>query len=414
MPAFFQKRPDPWTILSEKLEVAKTMLPGRDLEAALAEILEARHPKTGHLLLGITGYGTPIINTFRKMGLIESLIDQICIRLESGSFDDRIVMELSYLINYYFRQCMSGERQRSPLKESSWTFLLASKACFPTNPYLNAAAAHASCLIHPEKSLGYLRTMRSLNSQQSPKGWRESPSMLLILPGPGKCGTTSLYEYLVANYRLLSYPCKEMDYWDIYLHHGLSLDWYLSHFADIQAGPSGLTRTWIECSPSTFGCSQTVAEAFEHHWLRDRVRVLLTIRDPIDRVMSMISHDIRCGILQQHEAESRVEHMLREAIAGEIITYPNYLQESRYEFFAEPWFSCFGKERVSVLPLEKAGSESVDRIMMGYGLRKTGRASAYPFSNAESSRRSPICGEAMTLALVDFFAPTYAWMQSVA
>jgi hypothetical protein len=91
MPAFFQKRPDPWTILSEKLEVAKTMLPGRDLEEALAEILEARHPNTGRLLLGITGYGTPIINTFRKMGLIESLIDQICIRLESGSFDDRLI-----------------------------------------------------------------------------------------------------------------------------------------------------------------------------------------------------------------------------------------------------------------------------------------------------------------------------------
>lgn len=414
MPAFFQKRPDPWTILSEKLEVAKTMVPGRDLDEALAEILEARHPKSGQLLLGLAGYGIPIINTCRQLGLVESLIDQICIRLESASFDDRIVTELSYLINYYFRQCITGERQRSLLKESSWSCLLASKACFPANPYLNAAAAHASCLVHPEKSFAYLRTMRSLIGRQKPKTWREPPAMLLILPGPGKCGTTSLYEYLVANYRILSYPCKEMDYWDVYLQHGLSLDWYLSHFADIQAGPAGLSRTWIECSPSTFGCSQTVAQAFENHWLRDRVRVLLTIRDPIDRVMSMISHDIRCGILEQQEAESRVEHMLGEALAGEIITYPNYLQESRYELFAEPWFSCFGKERVSVLPIEKAGSEAVDRIMTGYGIRKSGRSSKYPFSNAESSRRRPICGEAMTRALVDFFAPTYDWMQSVA
>jgi hypothetical protein len=62
--------------------------------------------------------------------------------------------------------------------------------------------------------------------------------------------------------------------------------------------------------------------------------VLLTIRDPIDRVMSMISHDIRCGTLQQHEAEGRIDVMLSEGLAGEIITYPNYLQESRYELFA--------------------------------------------------------------------------------
>jgi hypothetical protein len=414
MPALFQKRPDPWTTLSEQLEVAKTMAPGRARDEALAEIMEARHPKTGQLLLGLSGYGTPIIKTCRELGLVERLIDQICIRLESGSFDDRIVTELSYLINYYFRQCMSGQRQRNPLKESSWACLLASKACFPINPYLNAAAAHAACLIHPEKSLAYLRTMRSLIGQQRPKGWRESPSMLLILPGPGKCGTTSLYEYLVANYRLLSYPCKEMDYWDVYRHHGLSLDWYLSHFADIEAGPAGLTRTWIECSPSTFGCSQMVAEGFAHHWLRDRVRVLLTIRDPIDRVMSMISHDILNGILPEHEVESRIDVMLREGLAGEILTYPNYLQESRYELFAGPWFSCFGKERVSVLPIEQAGSEAVDRIMTGYGIRKSGRSSTYPFSNAESSRRRPLFGEAMTRSLVDFFAPTYAWMQSVA
>jgi hypothetical protein len=412
--ALFRKSPDPWTVLSEKLEAAKTMVPGEDLKGAFAEILEARHPKTGKLLLGIAGYGSTIVSTFRKMGLVESLIDQICIRLESDSFDNEIVTHLSYLINYYFRQCMSGERQRSPLKESAWATSLASNAYFASNPYLSAVAAHASCLVYPEKSFAYLRTMRSLISRQRPKARREPPAMLLILPGPGKCGTTSLYEYLVANYRILSYPCKEMDYWDVYLQNGLSLDWYLSHFADIQAGPAGLSRTWIECSPSTFGCSQTVAQAFEHHWLRDRVRVLLTIRDPIDRVMSMISHDIRCGILEQQEAESRVEHMLGEALAGEIITYPNYLQESRYELFAEPWFSCFGKERVSVLPIEKAGSEAVDRIMTGYGIRKSGRSSKYPFSNAESSRRRPICGEAMTRALVDFFAPTYDWMQSVA
>ncbi|MEB3194446.1 MAG: hypothetical protein VKO19_04915 [Cyanobacteriota bacterium] len=413
MLALFQKKPDPWTVLSEKLEAAKTMVPGRDLDRVLSEILEARHPKTGKLLLGIAGYGTPIINTCRQLGLVEDLLDQFCIRLESDSFDNAIVTQLSYLINYYFRQCLSGERQRSLLKESSWACLLASKSCFPSNPYLNAAAAHSACLIHPEKSLAYLRTMRALIAQQRPTGWRESPPMLLILPGPGKCGTTSLYEYLVANYRILSYPCKEMDYWDVYLQHGLSLDWYLSHFADIQAGPAGLSRTWIECSPSTFGCSQVVAKAFEHHWLRDRVRVLLTIRDPIDRVKSMISHDIRCGIFQQDEAESRVQDMLREALAGKIITYPNYLQESRYELFAEPWFSCFGKERVSVLPLEQAGSGAVDRIMAGYGIRKSGRSSTYPFSNAESSRRRSIWSDAMTSALVDFFSPTYAWMQSV-
>ena len=389
------------------------MTPGCDREELLANILESRIPKTGQLLLGVNGYGSSIINTLRNMGLIEMLIDQICTRLESGSFDDEIVAQLSYLINYYFRQCLSGERQRSPLKESSWTCLLASKACFSSNPSLNAVAAHSSCLVNPENSFHYLSRMRSLISQQKPKARRTSEPMLLILPGPGKCGTTSLYQYLVANYRLLSYPCKEMDYWDVYLHHGLAFEWYLSHFADAQAGSGGLARTWIDCSPSTFGCSQTVAQAFEHHWLKDRVRVLITIRDPIDRLMSMISHDIRCGILQQDEAPARIEAMLGECLSGLIITHPNYLQESRYELFAEPWFSCFGRERVFVLPLERAGSELVDRIMSGYGIRKSSSASTYPFSNAESSRRIPICGDEMLRTLADFYAPTYAWIKSV-
>lgn len=415
MPADFHSSPDPWTSLCNKLELAKMTARGSESNEILVDIFEARHPQTRQLLLGITGYGTPIINVFREMGLIETLIDQICIRLECGSFDDRIVTELSFLINCYFRQCLTGERQRNLLKESSWSCLLASKTCFPTNSYLNAAAAHASCLIDPEASLGYLRTMRSLVSRQVPKAWREPPAMLLILPGPGKCGTTSLNEYLVSNYRVLSYPCKELDYWDVYLRHGLSLDWYLSHFADIQAGLGGFTRTWIECSPSTFGCSQTVAQAFEHHWLKERIRVLITIRDPIERVMSMVSHDIRCGILQQHETEDRIEAMLGECLAGEIInTHPNYLQESRYELFAENWFTCFGKQHVSVLPLERAGSEVVDRIMAGYGIRKRGRASTtYPVINANPTRCVPICDEQMMRALEDFYAPTYAWMNSV-
>src|SRR5262245_25916191 len=56
--------------------------------------------------------------------------------------------------------------------------------------------------------------------------WRSQPHFIII--GAGKCGTTSLYRYLVQHPSIDAASAKEVHYFDH--NYRLGRDWYLAHF----------------------------------------------------------------------------------------------------------------------------------------------------------------------------------------
>jgi len=128
--------------------------------------------------------------------------------------------------------------------------------------------------------------------------WRMPTSGSRILPdfliiGGQKCGTTSLY------YNLVSHPCvipslfKEIRYFDINYRKGEY--WYRAHFPskqgmDLAGGSQGDRVVTGEASPSYIFNPHAPRRIKE---LLPDVRLILMLRNPVDRAYSHYYHSVR-------------------------------------------------------------------------------------------------------------------------
>jgi hypothetical protein len=134
---------------------------------------------------------------------------------------------------------------------------------------------------------------------------RVLPHFLII--GAQRAGTTSLYYHLVGHPQVRAATSKEVYYFDF--HWRRSLWWYRSHFplAGTTEGGSGSDRRRItgEASPSYLFCPPVAPRVA----LRlPEVKLIVLLRNPVDRAYSQYWHEIRSG---------RESCSFREAIARE-------------------------------------------------------------------------------------------------
>ena len=195
------------------------------------------------------------------------------------------------------------------------------------------------------------------------------PEFLII--GAAKCGTTSLYNYLIQHPQILPSSKKEVHYFDYYHHKGLG--WYRSHFAtnsEVEKARQQLnnshgerSRTIItgESTPYYFAHPLSPERAFQ---LLPNAKLLCMLRNPIDRAISSYHNQVRLGIEKLKTFEEAVEQET-ERIKGHEERLRNnpsyssyehkyfaYLRRSEYDYQIESWLKFFPREQLLVINSE--------------------------------------------------------------
>lgn len=198
---------------------------------------------------------------------------------------------------------------------------------------------------------------------------RPLPDFLLI--GAQKAGTTALYAYLRRHRAITGPAWKEVSYFDRHYRRGSA--WYRGNFP-LRAG----TRIVGEASPSYLFHPAAPERAAA---LVPEVRLIVLVRDPVERALSHYHHEVALGreLLSFEEALACED----ERMAGELermLEDPSYfsrawwshtyLARGRYAEQLERWLVHFPREQLLVLSSEELAArpdEAYARVLAFLG-----------------------------------------------
>jgi sulfotransferase family protein len=176
------------------------------------------------------------------------------------------------------------------------------------------------------------------------------PNFLII--GAAKSGTTSLYHYLRSHPQVFMPQVKEVTFFtDRHWNNGV--EWYEKHFEGAErAAAVGEASPAYTMYPVHRDIPARIAQ------ILPTVRLIYLLRDPIER---MRSHYI-----------DHVAHGLNEGpIEKALVTYPIYLNTSRYATQIELFLNHFSRERLLILTSEQlrfAREQTLQRIFAFIGV----------------------------------------------
>ena len=188
------------------------------------------------------------------------------------------------------------------------------------------------------------------------------PSFIII--GAQRCGTTSLYDYLSNHPQIIPSPVKELFYFDDY--YTRPINWYKSFFPT-EKQKEKLERDLIarvitgEASPSYFFHPYAARRIKE---TLPQVKLILVLRDPIERAYSHYNHIRRLNRepLSFEEALAKeveritpdIEKLNKDEFykADQRRDY-SYLTRGYYAKQLTEWYKYFPKEQLLVVQSEE-------------------------------------------------------------
>lgn len=200
-------------------------------------------------------------------------------------------------------------------------------------------------------------------------GERLSPTF--VIAGVQKGGTTFLYQELTKHPDVRPALTKELHFFDDNYHRGLR--WYSGFFPAARAGRSSITG---EASPGYI---------FHPHALGriardlDDARVILLIRDPVDRAFSQYKHERRLGFetLESFGAALDAEERRlagewdRQVADEDYVSFPlrhfSYRERGCYADQVRRAFAVLGRDRVLVMRSEDLYSDTREALATTFG-----------------------------------------------
>jgi hypothetical protein len=188
------------------------------------------------------------------------------------------------------------------------------------------------------------------------------PSFIII--GAQRCGTTSLYDYLSHHPQIIPSPVKELFYFDDY--YTRPIEWYKSFFPT-KKEQEKLERDLVasvitgEASPSYFFHPYAAKRIKE---TLPQIKLILVLRDPIERAYSHYNHIKRLNRepLSFEEAIEKEEQRITPDIeklakdefykADQRRDY-SYLTRGYYAKQLKEWFKHFPKEQLLIVQSEE-------------------------------------------------------------
>ncbi|QDU40417.1 Sulfotransferase domain protein [Maioricimonas rarisocia] len=215
--------------------------------------------------------------------------------------------------------------------------------------------------------------LRRLSSDQRPL-----PDFLII--GGQKCGTSSLYRYLISHPQIEPSLTKEVHYFD--LHYGKGEAWYSAHFPRCdRADERGLERGFLTGESSPYYLMDPRVPKRVADLIPD-VKLIVLLRNPIDRAFSHYHSQVRRG-REKLSFEDAIDTE-PERLAGEeerLLADPSctssahrhfsYTAKGIYIDQIERWLEVFDRERLLVLntaDLRRDAPRSVARVESFLGL----------------------------------------------
>ena len=243
----------------------------------------------------------------------------------------------------------------------------------------------------------------TVNAGRLTSPWRMTPDFLVI--GGQRCGTTSMYRTLSQHPAVLkAVRHKGVHYFDTDYSKGMA--WYRAHFplqrtADQVERRLGVRPQTFESAPY-YMFHPLAAERIE----RDLpgVKVIVLLRDPVERAYSAHAHELARGYEDQDfETALALEDSRLDGEAERLIADPQYrshshqhhgyLQRGRYVEHLERLEKVFGRDRIHVVDSHRFFTEPepvYDDVLEFLGLPHTG----YPTFEQHNARpRSPMPAE---------------------
>jgi hypothetical protein len=243
---------------------------------------------------------------------------------------------------------------------------------------------------------------------------RMTPSFLII--GGQRCGTTSMFRTLAAHPAVLPPNLhKGVHYFDTSYDRGF--DWYRAHFPLRSTAARVMRRTGVpaqtfESSPYYMFhplAAQRIAEDLPG------VKVIVLLRDPVERAYSAHAHELARGFededfatalaLEDERLSGEAERLVAEpGYRSPSHQHHGYVQRGRYVEHLERLATIFGRERIHVVDSHRffAEPEEVyDDVLAFLGLPHMG----YPAFERHNARPRTPMDEELRARLEDHFAP---------
>lgn len=151
--------------------------------------------------------------------------------------------------------------------------------------------------------------------------------------GAQKCASTWLHRILAEHPQVAVPAEKEIDFFSYRYDHGFQ--WYERCFAE--AGTASLARG--EISPSYF-CEPSVPARVARY--APEMKILLSLRDPVQRALSNHRHEVREG------------HLVGRDLSFEtgLANNPMYVEQGLYATHLKRWLRHFRREQILVVLME--------------------------------------------------------------
>lgn len=239
------------------------------------------------------------------------------------------------------------------------------------------------------------------------------PNFLII--GSMKCGTTSLYHYLIQHPDIYQARYKEIHFFDNNYHEGFK--WYRSRFPSFFFKYYTIflrRRSFMSGEASPYYMFHPHVPKRVHHAIPE-AKLIIILRNPVDRAYSHYHHWVREGIeMLSFEDAIKTEP---ERLAGELekmledeyyfsynFGYYSYLSRGIYVDQVLAWKSLFNWKQVLILNSEKFYADpqkTVSRVFEFLGLP------AWPLVDlgGKNIARYPEMPRNIRSNLIDYFAP---------
>jgi hypothetical protein len=165
--------------------------------------------------------------------------------------------------------------------------------------------------------------------------------------GAQKCASTWLYDILADHPQVFLNAQKEIDFFSYFYDYGFQ--WYERHFKcteeKLAAG---------EVSPSYFHGLSVPKRVYDYD---PDARLILFLRNPIERAISNHKHEVRTAHLQGNDLSFEYG----------LANNPSYIEQGLYASHLERWLAYFPQEQILIILVEDITADPAEVAKLVYG-----------------------------------------------
>ncbi|MGB3514022.1 MAG: tetratricopeptide repeat protein, partial [Microcoleaceae cyanobacterium] len=228
------------------------------------------------------------------------------------------------------------------------------------------------------------------------------PNFIII--GAQKSGTTSLENYIAQHPQVIPAIKKETHFW--YRDFDKGINWYLAHFPPLPKSENFITG---EATPNYLENYQTAERIYN---VFPEVKLLVILRNPIDRAFSQYHHWIRLN-WDERSFETAINSELEilkknpKKPQGDKNYWQqpgNYIGRGIYIEFLKKWLAIFPREQLLILKGEELYQKPVEIMKQVFDFLNLPEHQLSEYRKLNSGYYSPISDE-MRQKLSEYFQP---------